>query len=96
MRGFTWWGPGAVFHGFNTPNSPSPDFHQFASYCNNLPQQGLPCAVNTNVQLAARSRHSGGVNAAMCDASVRFFTDSVSQTSWRAFSTAMGGEPVSD
>jgi prepilin-type N-terminal cleavage/methylation domain-containing protein/prepilin-type processing-associated H-X9-DG protein len=96
MRGFTWWGPGAVFHGFNTPNSPSPDFHQFPSYCNNLPQQGLPCAVNTNVQLAARSRHSGGVNAAMCDASVRFFTNSVSQTSWRAFSTAIGGEPVSD
>ncbi|MFM7111723.1 MAG: DUF1559 domain-containing protein [Planctomycetota bacterium] len=96
LRGFTWWGPGAVFHGFNTPNSPSPDFHQFASYCNNLPQQGLPCAVNTNVQLAARSRHSGGVNAAMCDASVRFFTDSVTQASWRAFSTSNGGEAVSN
>jgi len=26
LRGFAWWGPGAVFHGFNGPNSPSPDF----------------------------------------------------------------------
>ena len=92
LRGFTWWGPGAVFMGFNGPNSPSPDFHQFASYCNNQPAQGLPCAVNSNVQLAARSKHTGGVNAAMCDGSVRFWRDSVAIASWRALSTSTGGE----
>ena len=96
LRGFTWWGPGAVFHGFNGPNSPSPDFHQFASYCNNQPQLGLPCAVNSNVQLAARSRHSGGVNAGMCDGSVRFFANGTSLAAWRAYSTSNGGEVISE
>jgi prepilin-type N-terminal cleavage/methylation domain-containing protein/prepilin-type processing-associated H-X9-DG protein len=94
LRGFTWWGPGAVFMGFNGPNSPSPDFHQFSSYCNNQPAQGLPCAVNSNVQLAARSRHTGGVNAAMGDGSVRFFTNSIDIATWRGLSTARGGEVV--
>jgi prepilin-type N-terminal cleavage/methylation domain-containing protein len=92
LRGFTWWGPGAVFMGFNGPNSPSPDFHQFASYCNNQPAQGLPCAVNSNVQLAARSRHTGGVNAANGDGSVRFYTNSIAIATWRALSTSQGGE----
>jgi prepilin-type N-terminal cleavage/methylation domain-containing protein len=94
LRGFTWWGPGAVFMGFNGPNSPSPDFHQFASYCNNQPAQGLPCAVNSNVQLAARSRHTGGVNAANGDGSVRFYANSIAIATWRALSTSQGGEVV--
>jgi hypothetical protein len=96
LRGFTWWGPGAVFHGFNGPNSPSPDYHQFASYCNNQPLLGLPCAVNSNVQLAARSRHAGGVNSAVCDGSVRFFANGINLAAWRAFSTSTGGEVVSE
>jgi hypothetical protein len=85
-----------VFHGFNGPNSPSPDYHQFASYCNNQPLLGLPCAVNSNVQLAARSRHAGGVNSAVCDGSVRFFANGINLAAWRAFSTSTGGEVVSE
>jgi len=41
----------------------------------------------------ARSRHSGGgVNAAMCDGSVRFIRNSIDLATWRAMGTAQGGE----
>lgn len=41
---------------------------------------------------AARSQHPGGVNAALCDGSVRFFGDAIELTTWRALSTTKGGE----
>jgi prepilin-type processing-associated H-X9-DG protein len=41
-----------------------------------------------------RSRHPGGVNAAMGDGSVRFFLRSTNQAVWRAFGTRNGGELV--
>jgi prepilin-type N-terminal cleavage/methylation domain-containing protein/prepilin-type processing-associated H-X9-DG protein len=44
---------------------------------------------------AARSKHAGGVNATMCDGSVRFFSNGVAPAVWQALSTAQGGEPVS-
>jgi prepilin-type N-terminal cleavage/methylation domain-containing protein/prepilin-type processing-associated H-X9-DG protein len=44
---------------------------------------------------AARSAHSGGVNVAMADGSVRFAKDSVSIITWRAVGTRAGGEIVS-
>lgn len=96
LRGFTWWGPGAVFHAFNQPNSPSPDQFQFASYCVNLPQKGLPCIQAAEHQAAARSRHAGGVNAVLCDGSVRFFTNNINLATWRAYSTSQGGEIVAE
>jgi prepilin-type N-terminal cleavage/methylation domain-containing protein len=94
LRGFTWWGPGAGVTGFNAPNSPSPDFVQFASYCDNQPARGMPCAVNSQNMMTARSRHTGGVNACLSDGSVRFFTNSIDLAAWRAISTSQGGEVV--
>ena len=41
---------------------------------------------------AARSRHSGGVNAMMCDGSVHFVVDDVDLATWRAASTTKGDE----
>ncbi len=41
------------------------------------------------------SNHSGGVNAAFIDGSVRFVKNSVSQTTWWAIATKSGGEVVS-
>jgi prepilin-type processing-associated H-X9-DG protein len=46
------------------------------------------------VWAAARSRHAGGVNAAMCDASVRFVVDGIDLRTWRALGTRDGGEVV--
>jgi prepilin-type N-terminal cleavage/methylation domain-containing protein/prepilin-type processing-associated H-X9-DG protein len=44
---------------------------------------------------AARSRHSGGVNALLGDGSVRFMRDSIDLITWRALSTRQGGEVIS-
>jgi prepilin-type processing-associated H-X9-DG protein len=46
---------------------------------------------NFNV-FAARSRHTGGVNVALCDGSCRFVADSVAWTTWQALGTSRGGE----
>jgi prepilin-type N-terminal cleavage/methylation domain-containing protein/prepilin-type processing-associated H-X9-DG protein len=43
---------------------------------------------------AVRSKHAGGVNAALCDGSVQFFTDSINIQVWRALGTANGGDLV--
>ena len=43
----------------------------------------------------ARSKHTGGVNVAMGDASVRFVSNSVNRTSWQAMGTKSDGLVVS-
>ena len=46
---------------------------------------------------AARSAHSGGVNAALGDGSVRFFRDDIQLATWQALATRNGGDvPGSD
>jgi prepilin-type processing-associated H-X9-DG protein len=42
--------------------------------------------------ITASSRHPGGVNAAICDGSVRFIKSSISPPVWWALSTVAGGE----
>ena len=46
------------------------------------------------IMMAARSRHAGGVGAAMCDGSVRFISNNVAISIWNALGTASGGEVV--
>ena len=43
---------------------------------------------------AARSNHTGGVNAALADGSVRLVRDSIEPTTWRAATTRTGGEVI--
>lgn len=90
-----------AFMSILTPNSSSPDqcraCKDSSQDPNNNEYRTIPCAEvgsNTEYQIAARSRHSGGVNASMCDGSVRFVTDSVSQQVWEAALSAKGGEVV--
>lgn len=45
--------------------------------------------------VAARSRHAGGVNAAFADGSVRFFSSNIDRQSWSNLCTASGSEVVS-
>ncbi len=92
LRGFSWWGPGSGFTTLATPNSSSPDYP--AQNCDpgapNPPCQNATS--NANINQFARSRHTNGVNAALCDASVRFVSNSVSLYSWQAVGTAKGGD----
>ena len=95
-RGMSWWGPGAAFHTYNVPNSSAAD-RISGGACNNMPQQNRPCVVDSvENQLAARSGHTSGVNAANCDGSVRFYTSSISVQAWRSLGTSQGGEIISE
>ena len=98
LRGFTWWGPSSAFNTSITPNSPYPDVMgnggcaAVSPPCNNGLNNSLG---NTEVYLGARGYHPGGVNAAMCDGSVRFFKNSISLTTWMAAGSSQGGEIIS-
>ena len=63
--------------------------------CNKIGDNGdNPSAAGAHV--AARSKHTGGVNVGMTDGSIRFFRDSVDIAAWRALGTSANGEVVSD
>ncbi|MEZ6142158.1 MAG: DUF1559 domain-containing protein [Zavarzinella sp.] len=98
LRGFTWWGDACQFTAYNGPNSSSPDAIYTAGYCvNTLPS--LPCTVSTATyptMFASRSRHTGGVQAAMGDGSVRFVRNAITISTWRAMATSQGGEVVTN
>jgi len=97
LRGFTWWGHGAIFVGYIGPNSSAPDVLYSQGYCDpgapNPPCTG-PASASSPVMMGARSRHAGGVNAAMCDASVRFVSNGILLSTWQAMSTSQGGDII--
>lgn len=62
--------------------------------CAGIPFPGT--MTNMAMQVAATSRHPGGVNGAMMDGSVRFATSTIDLTVWRAIGTRASGEVVSD
>jgi prepilin-type N-terminal cleavage/methylation domain-containing protein len=80
-------GQGWMYHGYGhtwynhglPPNSDVPD-----------------CSTERSVHVvgvvSARSRHPGGVYAALADGSVRFINQSIDLTVWRALATRAGGE----
>lgn len=79
MRGSSWfWGGRAWNSVFNGALKPNDPL--------------MDCAAHGRGFFAARSNHSGGVNAAFCDGSVRFVDDTVTLDVWRAATTRSGGE----
>ncbi len=99
LRGFAWWGSGCHFETYLTPNSSQPDVTASASYCNANANPGFPCVGATSSMpetLAARSRHPGGVQGAMCDGSVRFFTSTIEWSTWNRLGSTQGGEMLGE
>lgn len=45
--------------------------------------------------VATRSKHPGGVITALCDGSVRFFSNNISAITWQSLGSSKGGEPTS-
>jgi prepilin-type N-terminal cleavage/methylation domain-containing protein/prepilin-type processing-associated H-X9-DG protein len=88
LRGFMW-ASGEIrcasYNHYYPPNPALPDCVTFDL----RPGQTLFTA---NGWRAARSRHSGGVNLALADGSVRFVSNSVELATWRALATRAGGE----
>lgn len=86
-----------AFQSTLSPNSSSPDRNNECGANTNLPLQNLPCITATSalpVAVAARSRHTGGVQAVLVDGSVQFYSSSIDLATWRALSTIAGGEVV--
>jgi len=94
FRGMTWYGPGAGFTTFATPNSATQDRIQFANYCNNQAIQGVPCTAGTDWALAARSKHTGGVNVGLLDGGVRFIANSITPVTWSLLGSSKDDQPL--
>jgi prepilin-type processing-associated H-X9-DG protein len=77
-----------------TPNTSSPDLISSTSYFQQNGDRLMPVALGSPQVYAARSRHTGGVNAAMCDGSIRFASNSISAAAWVAMGSMAGGEVV--
>jgi len=77
------------FHTLLTPNSSAPDvIGRFTDTGDPL----MPASSGAAEVTAARSRHRGGVNASLCDGSVKFVSQYVQLTTWKALGSMDGGE----
>tara|TARA_R110002111_G_scaffold185031_3_gene250939 strand:+ start:67194 stop:68156 length:963 start_codon:yes stop_codon:yes gene_type:complete len=86
---------GNVFSTQTGPNTSTPDG---VWGCRSFPAEGMPCvqigSPYTEMYSAARSYHTGGVQGAMADGSVRFFSENIDLTLWGGLSTRGGREIV--
>ena len=90
---------GALFSAYLTPNSATADVVRLCPKDANDSSYRAPCTSSNTTNpvgshAAARSYHTGGVNAVLADGSVRFFTNSISLTTWQSLGTRAGGEVV--
>ncbi|MBP3955998.1 DUF1559 domain-containing protein [Gemmata sp. G18] len=97
---------GNSFSGAFPPNSRGTDITQGCPPSGDLAAKpaGDPmfCTLDRNLDpttggqwaVAARSKHTGGVNAVLADGSVRFIREGISAQQWSALCTANGGEVV--
>jgi prepilin-type N-terminal cleavage/methylation domain-containing protein/prepilin-type processing-associated H-X9-DG protein len=85
----------AYYMTVQSPNSSSPDV-MLSGRCVTRPEFGMPCTTAANHYKAARSRHPNGVNVGMGDGAVRYVTNNINLTTWRALGTMNGGEGLDD
>jgi prepilin-type N-terminal cleavage/methylation domain-containing protein len=94
---------GALFSASLTPNSMAPDRvigpcpqnqgdADYKEPCLSLGGNAWWTPSAAGAHAAARSHHFGGVNAALADGSVRYFTNSIDLYLWRALGTRANGE----
>jgi prepilin-type N-terminal cleavage/methylation domain-containing protein/prepilin-type processing-associated H-X9-DG protein len=92
-RGSRWLygAPGhSMYNHIRPPNDPDVD-------C----RGGLPHSIRTNfwwdrlsLNVAARSRHPGGVHALFCDGHIQFVSNTIQVATWQALGSRAGGEVV--
>lgn len=92
---------GANFMGWLAPNSKTGDSisRQLLSASiyeqNKIPMPTMVSGYDNEI-FTARSHHSGGVNVAKCDGSIDFVSDNVELRTWRAMTSARGGEIIGE
>jgi prepilin-type processing-associated H-X9-DG protein len=97
LRGFNWWGPNCFFNTYHTPNTMIADVTDSFSLTGHA-QHPLQIMITTKTaggyrqRMAARSWHTGGVNAGFADGSVRFVPSQIDLEIWRAVGSTNGGE----
>ena len=69
------------------------DFQATVSPNSPIPDRGFNIANGIGL-FPARSHHPGGVNAALTDGSVRWYTSSISSPIWRALGTRAGNDLI--
>jgi prepilin-type processing-associated H-X9-DG protein len=81
------------FHTTLTPNTSAPDVIE-SGWFQRTGDPAMPAVAGArNAQVAAaRSRHPGGVNALLCDASVQFMSNDISLDAWKALGSMKGEE----
>ena len=79
------------FHTKLTPNTSAPDVFQ-SGWFQKTGDPKMPATPGNGQVTAARSRHPGGVNALLCDASVRFVNDDVALGIWQGMGSMNGNE----
>ncbi|MDO5555069.1 MAG: DUF1559 domain-containing protein, partial [Planctomycetia bacterium] len=100
LRGMLWYVWGVYYCAFYGPNTSEKDYPGATStlFVNASFAPAVPGQQMTNdpsLVISARSRHSGGVNVAMADGSVRFVSNTVDLDIWQAASTTKGSETKS-
>jgi len=94
----SWYG-NSWFIAFNPPHSSVADRvgYQGVNFLPSAPSTnvGTGTAASNAVGLAARSGHTGGVNVALADGSVRFVSNNITLTTYQAMGTRAGGEVFS-
>lgn len=79
------------------PNTSNPDYvfgcHQSFAKAPCVAAGVIAAGSATSYNLSARSYHFGGVNALLCDGSVRFVINEVNAGTWQAVATRSVGEP---
>jgi prepilin-type N-terminal cleavage/methylation domain-containing protein/prepilin-type processing-associated H-X9-DG protein len=97
---------GGLFTTTITPNSSAPDrpigpcpkdqgISSYTAPCLSLGGNAWWTRSAVGAYVGARSRHSGGVNAALADGSVRFVANGIDLVTWRGLGTRANGEVVS-
>jgi prepilin-type processing-associated H-X9-DG protein len=84
------------FHTVTTPNSTAPDLISSTTFFTPNTDPLMPVALGSPQRAAARSRHPGGVNAAMSDGSIRFVRNSIAARDYAAMGSMAGGEVFQD
>ena len=82
------------FHTLVTPNTSAPDIIE-SGWFQRTDDPAMPAVPGARAAqvAAARSRHTGGVNVLMCDASVRFVSENIALDAWKALGS-MNGEEI--
>ena len=103
-RGVLARGYGAFFTAYLEPNSKLPDRASERGGCIDNPEAGTPCVLAARIGTqvpdsfafyAARSHHTGGVNAAFADGAVRFVPSIVNIETYRLLSSAWSRQAAS-